>query len=59
VIKRVDDPLIELVELTAAGVVKERVAGERMKKPGGKRCVDSFEQFEEHQTEAIALRQSR
>jgi hypothetical protein len=47
----IDDALIEAIELRSLGVVESGVGADRTEQAGGERRIDSFEEFEEDQTD--------
>ena len=56
-IEIVDDPLVQPIELMPFHVLEARIAVDRLEEPRGQRRVDAFEELEEDDTEAIAVRE--
>src|SRR6266566_7528671 len=56
-VQGVDDPLIEPVELREPVGTKVAVSGDGVQQPGGERSVDAFKEFEEHEAQAVSLRE--
>jgi hypothetical protein len=56
-IEIVDDPLVQPIELMPVDVLEARIAVDRLEEPRGQRRVDAFDELEEDDTEAIAVRE--
>ena len=53
----VDDALVEPVELKAFLLMDLRISGEGLEEPGRQRRVDALEEFEEHETDRVPVRE--
>jgi hypothetical protein len=59
IIQSVRDPLVESIELRETLILEFVVCRERPEQPGGEWGVDSFEQFQKNQADAVMLDRGR